>query len=173
MEHPDYANHLDEDMGIPIMSPEEQLQSEAIEEASEEEYDFTISAEKLAKQRGQIVVTPRKNELQIDIDSGEQWALFRERFEELGWCHEWTYVHPSRSGPNRFHVYIEHPDKIFTTSQRLLYQQFLGDDPVRVKLNFLRYNEGVLEPSRLFEAPDFEMTSGQQAQNIKITPVRA
>jgi len=152
------------------LSPEEELVISAAKEASEEEYDFTLCAEKIAKSRGQIVVWPQQNELQIDIDSAQQMRDFTKIYNEIGWCYEWTFVHKSRSGPNRWHVYIRHPKLTFTTPERLLLQAFFQDDPKRCKLNTLRYLEGIETPSRLFEKPDFSVNDGVRLEYVVITP---
>lgn len=157
-----------EDLPDPSLTPDEHIYMSAVMETNNEEYDFNFSAEKIAKARGQIVVLPSCNMLQIDIDSADQWDRFMDRFDMLGWNYEWTYVHKSRSGPNRFHVYIIVPNKIFTTCERLLLQAMLEDDPKRCWLNFLRYNDGVKDPSRLFEAPGFDVLTGLSVILTKI-----
>jgi hypothetical protein len=168
---PVHGDH--DDAAIPELTDAEKLEISAANEESAEEYDFTTSAEEIAKARGQVVVWPGLNWLQIDIDSAAQWRKFEDRFNQLGWDYEWTYVHKSRSGPNRFHVYIVHPKMTFTDEHRLLLQAMLEDDPKRCWLNYLRFNEGVPSPSRLFEQPGFDYKTGIPVDEVEITPEAA
>jgi hypothetical protein len=119
-------------------------------------YDFDEHAEAVALGRGQIVVYPEDNQLQLDIDSDEQFEIYRRRIsglEVLGWDFS-VNTTPSLSGlPNR-HITVTVKDKVFTEVERIAFQFMLGSDSVRESLNLLRTAAGKERPTRLFETPE-------------------
>lgn len=121
---------------------------------AQDEYDFDKDCEEIAKERGLMVVFPEANQLQIDIDSEEQFSEFERRW----WAFktQWNVSREdkvSASGlPNR-HVYLTFRDRVFSEEERIMWQAALNDDPLRVFLNAMRLAYGVKNPSRLFEKP--------------------
>lgn len=137
----------------------------------EEEYNFDLLASEIAESKGLIVVMPKPNQLQIDIDSDEQYAEFHRRLE----CFVRTYrdeqlfdmrdfgyeEHESSSGLPKRHITLTFWNHEFTEQERILYQAALGDDVLRVFLNTKRLHFGVPSPSRLFEKP---ISTGQETE---------
>jgi hypothetical protein len=120
---------------------------------TEDKYDWSKDPSLVAAERGLVVVFPKENQLQIDIDSDAQATEFRRRLDAFPWIYE-IEDKPSASGlPNR-HVTLTIEDKTFTEVERMFWQAALNDDPLRVFLNALRYDAGVENPSRLFEKPE-------------------
>ena len=122
------------------------------------EYDASGNAEDIAAERGQKVVYPRKNQLQIDCDDNlkrdtiiQNLALVFDRVDVQPYE---VKVFPSKTA-GHWHIYVFFYKKEFTEEERMLWQAALGDDPSRVFLNFLRLRQGDDHPSRLFEAPSF------------------
>lgn len=128
---------------------------EAASKRGDDEYDVFTDPEEVAARRGLIVVFPEDNQLQIDIDSEEQYEEFNRRFASFDFFYKAQItVTPSASGlPNR-HVTITHPTETFETVERMMWQAALNDDPVRVFLNALRHADGQENPCRFFEVPE-------------------
>jgi hypothetical protein len=135
------------------------------------EYDYDQDAEECAKAKHMCVVKPRPGQLQIDIDSEEDFKEHTRRYEEM--CcddgifgHPHTYlVKPSANGLPHRHIYIEFDlfhlktkgfANGFLEIQRIALQASLNDDPIRVYLNMRRWLNGIENPSRLFEKPQKE-----------------
>lgn len=122
----------------------------------DEEYDALTPAEEVAAKRGLIVVFPADNQLQIDIDSEEQYQEFERRIGgfEVDALHPCKItILPSASGLPKRHATITCDDRTFSTVERHMWQAALNDDPFRVYLNAVRYADGDEHPSRLFEKP--------------------
>ena len=118
----------------------------------EDEYDVFTDPNEVARRRGQRVVFPEPNQLQIDIDSYRQFAEFERRFGSFDTLFgSQIQIKPSASGIPHRHITITHPVKVFTVEERLMWQAALNDDPVRVFLNALRLDNGDETPSRFFE----------------------
>ncbi len=122
-----------------------------------DEYDFDANCEEIAKKRGQVVVFPKPNQLQIDIDTEAQWKEFQRREEAFSCSVEpWgsMEITPSKSGLPSRHITITFPtSKTFTEWERIALQAALGSDPIREYLNALRNCCGIANPTRLFESP--------------------
>lgn len=119
-------------------------------------YDFDRCAEDVANERGQIVVYPKENQVQLDFDNQESFDDFFDILESFrkGEVKHEIEVKPSRSGLPHRHVTLTFLDgTIFDEPKRILFQLALGSDPIREKLNAMRYFQGVPNPSRLFENP--------------------
>mgnify|MGYP000533654303 CR=1 FL=1 len=116
----------------------------------EDNYNFDESAEKVANERDQIVVYPKDNQLQIDIDNNEDFEVFENNMGALDLdCH--IAIKPSKSGlPNR-HITLTFDDRTFSEYERIALQFALGSDPMRECLNIMRLEHGVEQPTRLFE----------------------
>ena len=119
-------------------------------------YDWDLACEEIAAQRRQVVVVPRDDELQIDIDSEEAWVEFNRRLLILFSDHDFRMtVSPSRSGLPKRHVTLVFPGCIFSNPSRIMLQAALGDDPMRVVLSARRdWVRGETYPSKLFENPE-------------------
>jgi hypothetical protein len=114
-----------------------------INKGTEAQYDFfTISSEYAIKGLGadEQVVFPADNELFLDIDSPEAESVYnknKEKFEmHIAYIVSERRV-PSRSGNGHLHIYVT-LDRDIATSERVLYQAFLGSDPTRELLSFVR-----------------------------------
>lgn len=133
------------------------------EKLRQEEYEFDVAAEEVAKSRNMCVVLPQSNQLQIDLDTEEDYQEFLRRFDEFRADGNETFnrgikteIYCSASGFPHRHVYITFKDRTFTELERILIQAALNDDPLRVYLNTKRFLYGVKNPSRLFEKPQRE-----------------
>ena len=115
-------------------------------------YEFDAEAEKVAAARGQKVVLPGPNQLQIDIDSEQALSEFMRRLEAFNFELVSIEEIPSKT-PGHYHIYLDFQGRPqpFTEWERLALQSALGDDPIRHFLNCLRAVSGVPNPTRLFE----------------------
>lgn len=104
---------------------------------------------------GKRVVLPKDNQLQIDIDSEEHYAVFLRSAEVL--LRNWldgpdiqVEDHPSSSGHPRRHITLTLP---FTVEpwQRIALQAALGSDPVRELLSATRLLKGDIHPTLFVE----------------------
>lgn len=147
-------------MGLEKKTIEELASAGILNQIDAQSYDFDESAEDVAKKRGQIVVFPNEDQLQIDIDSEEQYEMFQRRFQAFGIgsgiSDDRGYImdeKPSKSGLPSRHITITCPGRKFTEGERIAYQAALGSDPVREFLNAMRLYHGNEKPSRLFQNP--------------------
>jgi hypothetical protein len=132
-------------------------------------YDLSDEgANTAAKKKGLVIIYPKDNQIQIDIDSEEAFKEFQLRFEKLfdtPLCmHQGENVispglfniktFPSSSGlPNR-HIYITFQNRTFSALERIHLQSVLGSDPMRELLDTKRLFDGYTKtPTRLFEKP--------------------
>jgi hypothetical protein len=118
-----------------------------------------------AAKLGRIVVYPKPNELQLDIDDEAQLEDFEERFgrvasllAEHGAKGTDAIVRyrktPSPSGrPGRWHVTVEMPRPVRNEGERVFLQALLGSDPMREGLGWRRYVCGDEHPTCFFENP--------------------
>lgn len=109
-----------------------------------EQYVARVEAE------GFVIVYPKDNELQIDIDNDvhyeaflRSWAIFGRDIPEA-----WLEEHPSKSGLPRRHITVSLPFNI-DAWQRIAFQGALGSDPVRELLSAMRLHRGSV-PATLF-----------------------
>lgn len=112
-------------------------------------YDLTLNAERAAEDANCTVLYPEPNEIQLDIDTDEQYEVFLKRFNEVnGRFFEMTNtILKSKSG-NR-HVIITLPTFV-SEWQRIALQFMFGSDPIRETLNIYRIFAGEKKPTRLF-----------------------
>lgn len=83
---------ITDDFDLDNLVAEIQQEVDLIKEECELFYNFDENAEKAAAIRGCVVVFPKENQLQIDIDSESAFKYFERRIKEvkeyLGWeCH--------------------------------------------------------------------------------------
>lgn len=111
------------------------------------------------KAEGFRVVEPEDDELQIDIDSPEQyrqflacWTTFH-RVITARYGDEPTCVEAgSRSKlPGRRHVTVKLPFEIHDPQERIMWQACLGSDPMRELLSALRSDRGDIKPTLFVE----------------------
>lgn len=113
------------------------------------DYDPYERAEAL----GLRVVTPTADELQLDIDTGEQLAIYERNIDVL---RKWLQVHEISRTPSQeeghLHITLQVADRPLTAIERIALQAALGSDPKRELLSIMRawYNEGV-PPTLFFE----------------------
>jgi hypothetical protein len=125
----------------------------------ENEVDQTEGyAEWCAEKLGCKVVYPLSTQLQLDMDTEEQFLEYERRLGELlGWCEvdtpKFISITPSKSGLPHRHITITF-NREFTDAERIGLQVFLGSDLVREKMNILRLHNGIARPCRLFELKD-------------------
>lgn len=114
-----------------------------------------------AEKNGWTVVTPKANELFVDIDNEIDMVVFTanaELFNEHIWGIVKRDIKPSKSGvAGRYHVTLTLSVDV-THEQRLLYQLMLGSDRKRELLGYVRMNLGDDVPTLFFEKPS---TSGE------------
>lgn len=94
-----------------------------------------------AKRQGLMIVQPKPNELQIDLDGaralrqyGMQFSILRRAGLTKGWRER---IQPSKGGRNRVHVIITLPFEC-TNLMRVCYQAVLGSDIKREAFNLCR-----------------------------------
>jgi hypothetical protein len=115
-----------------------------------------------AKLLGLEVVLPKANELQIDIDSTDDYALFDMHF---GILLQYEAAHisrdePSKSGGEKRHITIGlHRD--VTNMERMLLQATLGSDRKREILSWVQERNGDPNPT-LFLEKTLLLTEGTQ-----------
>ena len=123
------------------------------------DYDINQAREDYIKDRrecGYRVCFPADNELQLDIDSEEQYAVWKKAESIIARNAVFTAEveeAPSSSGlPNR-HIRIRLPFDV-TPWQRIALQAALGSDPVRELLSCVRMLKGDVHPTLLVERPE-------------------
>jgi len=132
-----------------------------------EDYDSLENAERVAKERGLIVVAPKPDELFIDLDCDEDFQEFRKRLadfnsQKLGFVLRIERLTPSASGPPHYHAvvkisdadFLEPEQVILTDERRILLQFLLGSDRVREILSVYRMlRQDDRPPTLFFERP--------------------
>lgn len=107
------------------------------------------------KDEGFDVVIPKDNELQIDIDNDEQYAVFERAMHSLSRNEVFsplTYEeHPSRSGLPRRHITVTLPRNVDTPWMRIALQASLGSDPIRELISCIRLIRGDMAPTLFVE----------------------
>ena len=85
---------------------------------------------------------PKPNQLFIDIDSAEQYELYKERLPMfLEFCDAVTTERASKSGLPRRHIIVDLKYE-FSVAERLFLQMFLNSDSTREMLSFVRHQMG-------------------------------
>jgi hypothetical protein len=106
---------------------------------------------------GLVVTFPDADELQIDLDSNQDWerheASWRILARDFGLHESARRITPSRNGGERRHVRITMPIDL-EPWQRLAFQAALGSDPIRELLSSIRLLNGDEHPSLLVETPE-------------------
>lgn len=108
-----------------------------------------------AAANGWVVVKPKPNEVQIDIDRLEDLAVYTNNLSILKESapdlvkKEETHVSPSGE-PGHFHITLTLAQKI-TPVERIAIQAALGSDRKRELLSYLRTRRGDPVPTLFFE----------------------
>ena len=127
-------------------------------EDAEAKYDFdTIKSECAVKEaalKNLDIVFPLSNELLIDIDNEESFAKYQKNIPKFQ-MHVATvleeYITPSKSGnPCKKHIRL-FLDRNIEPGERLMYQSFLGSDPTRELLSYVRLINGDPNPTLFYE----------------------
>lgn len=107
-----------------------------------------------ASDEGCVVVTPKNDEIFIDIDSDHQYKLFKSRLERFNRNVtdplEIVKDNPSKSGLPRRHVVVKSPFELSHWS-RVALQAALGSDGVRELLSCCRIVMGDKIPTLFIE----------------------
>ena len=112
---------------------------------------------KLVEEEGGKVVIAAKDELQIDLDTEEDYKRWLRSSEIFFRYVDITkvMVTPSYSGLPHRHITIKLPFKVGRW-QRLALQAALGSDPIRELLSSIRYMEGDKYPTLFRENKEIE-----------------
>ena len=116
-----------------------------------------------SKAKGKKIIIPKDDELQIDIDSAQQYEVFEAHIKELnGSFHPVCRIKiiPSPGGEDNRHIYIK-INKILEDKERIFLQLFLGSDPIREYLSLCLIAIGDSHPILMFEEPNFELDWGK------------
>ena len=118
-------------------------------------YTITDNTQERAAQLGCIMVVPAYNQLQIDIDTPEQFIEYatrlktlRENRPDLIFTED---VRSSRSGGSRYHSTLTFSNMLFDQTSRIAWQMMLASDPVREALSMFGVIMGHENPSVFFE----------------------
>lgn len=131
------------------------------EQSYNEERDAYIAR---IEAEGFKVVFPKDSELFIDIDTNEQYQIFKRQFDLLwnsGIYLNKVYDKPSKSGPPHRHIIVSVGAPI-NDKERILFQSLLCSDPVRDALSYIRWVNGIENPILFVEKKD---ESGNERQD--------
>lgn len=134
-------------------------------------YDFETIKSSLAfdkaRRNGEVVVLPKENELQLDIDSDEDLAYFhkaRIKFDmHISGIDEWK-IRDSRNGNKHITVTL-HND--IGPKQRIMYQLMLGSDRTREMLSYIRYRNEDPHPTLFIEKTPLQLTRGSDPEEAE------
>lgn len=125
-----------------------------------------------AKRDGMLIIQPKRNQLQIDIDSARdmhnycrQYMLLSREGLTVGWKERMTV---SKGGGNHFHITITMPHRI-DDLKRVAYQTVLGDDLKRAAFNLCRVIKRNKYPIVFFEKGKHARVSTASRRRTKRT----
>lgn len=123
------------------------------------------SREELAAELNCDMFFPKDDELQVDIDTEEQFTIFRAAIKAFprGFVRS-TRSTISSSGGQHKHIYIK-LSREFTVLERIGLQFMLGSDPMRESLSALRFLLDIPNPICLFEVRRDVKTETQSEKN--------
>jgi hypothetical protein len=114
-----------------------------------------------SKTTGERVIFPADDELQLDIDSEADLAVYRDLRTILTEAHFWSELScvPSKTA-GHYHVTMKlsHP---VTAMERLLLQACLGSDRKRELLGYLNLTRGDQRPTLFIEPPIKQLTAAK------------
>jgi len=107
------------------------------------------------EKEGYVVVTPGRTEVQVDIDSKEQYAVFLKQLDALEKRGSVARVIMtiSKSGGRHFRVFLH---REINKVERIAIQAALGSDPLRELLSMFQYWDGDPIPSLMAERKEAE-----------------
>lgn len=112
------------------------------------------SCVKRAKDRGLVATVPGPQELFIDIDSAEQYAIFAKQWTILRQLYPSAKVSEDKPSPSkrsgRRHIVVTMPF-VLGGKERILLQALLGSDLVREILSYVCWAKNDPNPTVLFE----------------------
>lgn len=117
-------------------------------------YSRIETAEKQASANGCVVITPKNDELFIDIDDEAGMVAFEKGIENVATLLPCTWEkRPSPSGRDgRFHIVVTLTDRdLESDAERILLQALLGSDRTREVLSWQRMVRGETTPTLFFE----------------------
>jgi hypothetical protein len=121
---------------------------------SYEIYGINRNPYMVAEELNMDVVLPTEYQLQLDIDTEEQFEKFNKNLEHLGndtqIYPEDVKINPSKSGLPKRHVTLTFQFEMGVW-QRIALQYYLQSDPVREGLNAMRVLLGDPYPIAFFE----------------------
>ncbi len=124
----------------------------------EDSYDPNVEREEYIKEmksKGFEIVIPSDNELQIDIDTDEQYERFNFMWPKF--CDNFHFakytMNPSRNGLPGRHITVTVDDRVtnFSDDERIGWQAILGSDPLRELLSMVRFRRGDEYPTLFVE----------------------
>jgi len=125
-----------------------------MQEVPKSDYDWDCTREEYIEkmeEEGFVIVYPKPNELQLDIDTQQQM----DQFDRLKWLFdsqlpatEFKMAH-SKSGEG-YHITVTLPFDV-TNIERIALQAALGSDPLRELLSIFRYSRNDAEPTLFVE----------------------
>jgi hypothetical protein len=134
------------------------MELNALEMQEQSEYDeLREDFIKRMEAEGNRIVLPKDNELQVDIDSDEQYAVFQKSLACLKRNESQSddirvEEHPSRSGLPRRHITVTMPFDL-EPWERIAFQAALGSDPIRELVSIFRLMRNDSHPTLFVEAP--------------------
>jgi hypothetical protein len=162
----DNAIHMEEAAEAYKYKPEVVYRKDHDVEAAEYDFQTIASREavKQAKLRGLDLVLPADNQLQIDIDSEAALATFNKNLPKFE-LHFAKVINkeivPSKSGdPNKMHITLTLNTDLFDTNAKIAFQAFLGSDPTRELLSYVRWSNNDEHPTLFYEKKRLLLTEG-------------
>lgn len=114
-------------------------------------YDLEEYRETAAEKAGCSIVYPKNNELQIDIDTHDDYARFEAAIENMPGGLVFSVVEKSsRSGIPHKHITVT-LSKNFSDLEKIALQFMLGSDYIRESLSVSRVLHGIEKPTCFFE----------------------
>lgn len=108
--------------------------------------NYVSSGDGLLKSKPDKYIAPRGNQIFIDIDTKEQYAVFSDRLDFIDQFFDVSIKYVvSKSGLPHRHVIIDFNYE-FSVPEKLFLQSFLGSDPTRDVLSFVQYLSGDANP---------------------------
>ena len=114
-------------------------------------YDFTQNREDQAEAKGCVIVYPKSNELQLDIDTDVDYERFLAASTNLGDFITDVQIRQSSSGGPHRHITLTIAPEFLSPLEKIALQFMLGSDFIRESLSALRVVRGVENPTCLFE----------------------
>ena len=122
---------------------------------NETHYILDRDAKKEAETHNLVCCIPGKTDLQIDLDTEDQYKQFCKAFSVMSRYRslEIVSLQWSRSGAPHRHIYLN--TTRVSDTKRVALQAMLGSDVVRENLSMQRIACGYKNPTVLFELPGF------------------